>query len=331
MFVQWHGLLLALFLLLTAGFFPFAIQGAAEVCGFKPLQYPFPALPPTRLQSKQPHVLLPRMATKKTPKTFSLITRPKLLALYTALLRCRMMADLAAAASPASKAGHEAPAVAVALDLKPGDTIGAARRDFLPGFVNGTSPEATLAALRGSPAQLPASFAAMLKATLAAARAHAQRKNRNIAAIFARGASASSAAWIDALQTAGAERLPILFVSQPGSQPPETQVAARSSLGFPTITVDADDAIAIYRVASEAQAHARRGNGPTLIECVPWPLAVPQDGATATNDPIPNMERYLAQMRIPFARWKRKAIEDFGRNVRISRATAPKRLGRSAK
>lgn len=253
------------------------------------------------------------MATKKSSRTFSLISRGKLLALYTALLRCRMMAEVAAAKARSNPAVHESPAVAVVLDLKPGDTIAAAERDFLPEFVKGASPETILAELGARPGHARASFAATLKAALAAARTHAQRKSRNIAAVFGNGASVSSAAWQKAMQTAATERLPILFVSQPGADPLPGKDSAR--LGFPAIPVDRDDVIALYRVACEAQAHARRGNGPTLIECLAWPRA-PQDGASPASDPIFSMERYLANMGLPFERWKRKAIEEFGPSLR---------------
>ena len=49
------------------------------------------------------------------------------------------------------------------------------------------------------------------------------------------------------------------FVSQPSAD----EAAGRdfAKLGFPAIPVDRDDVVALYRVASEAQAHARRGNG----------------------------------------------------------------------
>lgn len=270
------------------------------------------------------------MATKKSPKTFSLISRRKLLSLYTALLRCRMMSEVAAGTARKAKVAHEAPAVAVVLDLKPGDTIAAAERDFLPAFVKGASPETIAAALGARRGQARASFAATLKATLSAARTHAQRKSGNIAAVFGNGASASSAAWRNALRIAGAERLPILFVSQPQADPLRNKVSGSRSSGsslhdFPAITVDGDDVVALYRVACEAQAHARRGNGPTLIECVPWPLPA-RKGAPATTDSIFNMERYLAHMGISFERWKRKAVEEFGPSLRGARASVGARV-----
>ncbi len=262
------------------------------------------------------------MTTKTPPKAFSLISRRKLLALYAALLRCRMMTEVAEARARRDQAAHEAPAVAVVLDLKPGDTIAAGEHDFFPEFVKGAAPEAILAALAARPAHARASLAATLKAALAAARTHAQRKSRNIAAVFGNGAAVSSAAWRNAMQIAATEHLPILFVSQPSAD----EAAGRdfAKLGFPAIPVDRDDVVALYRVASEAQAHARRGNGPTLIECVPWPLT-PQ-GAPAASDAILTMERYLANMGIPFEARKRKAIAEFGPSLRGGGASVRARL-----
>jgi TPP-dependent pyruvate/acetoin dehydrogenase alpha subunit len=47
--------------------------------------------------------------------------------------------------------------------------------------------------------------------------------------------------------------------------------------------VDGNDVVAVYRVASEAIAHARKGHGPTLIDCR---LSIPAD-------PLQNMRNYL--------------------------------------
>jgi len=52
---------------------------------------------------------------------------------------------------------------------------------------------------------------------------------------------------------------------------------------FPSIAVDGNDVVAIYRVASEAIVRARKGHGPTLIVCRRW----------AAGDPLMNMEKYL--------------------------------------
>jgi TPP-dependent pyruvate/acetoin dehydrogenase alpha subunit len=95
------------------------------------------------------------------------------------------------------------------------------------------------------------------------------------------------------LKFAGVHTLPILFVSQstPPTEPSllDPQINARriplktKAYSFPTITVEGNDAVAVYRVASEAIAHARKGDGPTLIECQRWQV----------GDPLLNMEKYL--------------------------------------
>lgn len=255
------------------------------------------------------------MATQKKSEAFSLIPRRKLLALYSALLRCRLMEEFASDARRSLRTGHEASAVAVVIDLKAGDILSAAARDFLPAFVNGQSPQAILSELRGRSAVPRASFAKSLKDAVSRARAHAQKKNRCVVALFASGPAVSSAAWRNALRTAGAERLPILFVSHDSdTQTSRAKSSTHPHLGFPDIPVDRDDVVAIYRVASEALAHARRGNGPTLIECVAWPASLAQNAAA--SDAIAKMERYLAHTGVSFARVKRKTVEEMTLHLR---------------
>ena len=40
--------------------------------------------------------------------------------------------------------------------------------------------------------------------------------------------------------------------------------------GIPGVAVDGNDVMAVYEAASEAIARARKGQGPTLIECKTW-------------------------------------------------------------
>jgi hypothetical protein len=111
------------------------------------------------------------------------------------------------------------------------------------------------------------------------------------------------------LGVASRRNLPIIFVlCHNASQDPD-QVASALTLtsdapqalahGVPVIAVDGDDAVAVYRVASESVSRARQLRGPTLIESV---TAVssdsPLNGATRNgHKTIPvallNMENYL--------------------------------------
>ena len=82
-------------------------------------------------------------------------------------------------------------------------------------------------------------------------------------------------------------KLPILFVA-PAPKPSRTTTrTARTkplpACTFPTIVVDGNDVVAVYRVASEAIFHARKNHGATLIECVHTP----------GSDPLRTMETYL--------------------------------------
>ena len=65
-------------------------------------------------------------------------------------------------------------------------------------------------------------------------------------------------------------------------------------LGFPGVRVDGNDALAVYRVTSEAVARARAGEGPTLIEALTYRL-----GPHTTAD---DASRYRDEEEV--ARWR---------------------------
>jgi TPP-dependent pyruvate/acetoin dehydrogenase alpha subunit len=87
--------------------------------------------------------------------------------------------------------------------------------------------------------------------------------------------------------------------------------------GVPAIAVDADDAVAIYRVAQESIGHARIGGGAALIECVPFVLA----GTTATakrnvaNDAIAGLEQYMVQRGVVTKAWMDRAAKSFAKRL----------------
>ncbi len=66
-------------------------------------------------------------------------------------------------------------------------------------------------------------------------------------------------------------------------------------VGFPGITVDGSDAMAVYRVTQEAMYRARHEGGPTLIECKTYRKATipPRLRAWVQGDPIEYMEEQL--------------------------------------
>ncbi len=278
---------------------------------------------------------MPTRARKETAPPaggngFSIISKAKLLALYKALLRCRAFDDrftnrreLETFRQSNNGCGRKGPtphaaAVAALIDLLPGDTVLAAKADFIPRFLRGATANAILANLRGPAVSDGASLPLLLRRALRAGRARKRRHKRRIAVAFWRHESEAPTLWRETLRTAGAERLPILFIRCHQLALPRAKATAETC-GVPAIAVDANDVVALYRVACESIAHARRGNGPTLIECVPWPLPLPQDGAV--HDATLKMERYMAHSGIPFLRSQCETAETFARE----RRTAAKR------
>ncbi|KKK51792.1 hypothetical protein LCGC14_3111390, partial [marine sediment metagenome] len=86
----------------------------------------------------------------------------------------------------------------------------------------------------------------------------------------------------EAMNFAGVHRLPVVFVCEHNQyaisvhwtkQMAVENVAVRAQgYGFPGVTVDGNDVLAVYRAAREATEKARRGDGPTFIEAKTYRL-----------------------------------------------------------
>src|ERR1044072_6482972 len=84
---------------------------------------------------------------------------------------------------------------------------------------------------------------------------------------------------------AGVWHLPLVFlvqnnqwaISVPLKKQTHSRTIAQKALayGFPGRQVDGNDVLAVYAASREAVERARAGDGPTLIECVTYPLGVP--------------------------------------------------------
>jgi TPP-dependent pyruvate/acetoin dehydrogenase alpha subunit len=210
---------------------------------------------------------------------FSLISNRKLLALYSAMLACRAIAEKARAQAKENRAwgsvesvlGREAAAVGAAIDLTAGDIVAPAL--WPDAALKAISPNATVAA----------SF------PLATRHALATKDSPRITLLISSGKRASRPAWLKALTLAAEHNLPIIFVSLVPAENSENSIDVESfrldrrKYALPHIVVDGSDVVAVYRVASEAICHARNSHGPTLIDCL----------LSANVDPIRNMQTYL--------------------------------------
>jgi TPP-dependent pyruvate/acetoin dehydrogenase alpha subunit len=210
---------------------------------------------------------------------FSLISNQKLFALYATMLECRRIAERSHLGLKTNKLmgslksilGQEAAAVGTAIDLLPGDTV-----------VPTLWPIEVLKAINPS-----VSIAS--KISIAAPLALPNEDCLNVSVLFSSSERTSQASWQRALNFAAIQKLPTIFVSfnrRLGTRTPiDAPHTPQKKRGYtvPSISVDGNDVVAVYRVASEAIAHARKKHGPTLIECL----------LVDTGDPIQNMKNYL--------------------------------------
>ncbi len=260
---------------------------------------------------------------------FSLISQAKLLELYAALLQCRMfeehsMALLKQNKLPESRRrsfGREASAVGVAIDLLPQDSLAVCHGGLSAAFVRGVPLKQLYASLR-SPAgsARSANGSSRLRAAVQAAVTSKTDKSHRIAVVFCgaqAGKSPLQASWREAMRRADAESLPIIFVCHRDSDTEDPDLKAKH-YGFPGMVVDGNDVVAIYRVGSEAVAHARRGNGPTLIECRITRLPDTKRRRGRTGDPILNMESYLSGKGLFTAKLKTEVTSKFKRKLRAA-------------
>ncbi len=129
------------------------------------------------------------------------------------------------------------------------------------------------------------------------------------------GSATRGAAWQQATEFSAANRLPIVFVSDGTASRPlrrhETQDL--SHWPFPTIAVDGRDVIAVYRVTKEAMAAARRGHGPTLVDCVNF--LAPGPRGKDERDPLATFRGYLKRHNAWSEDWAKNLQADLTREI----------------
>ena len=157
----------------------------------------------------------------------------------------------------------------------------------------------------GQPISVGAAFACKYKKTDAVA-----------ICFFGDGAS-NRGTFHEAMNMASSFKLPVVFVCENNMYGISnyqkhhmniSDIADRAgAYGVPGVSVDGNDVIAVYEVASEAVARARRGDGPSIVECKTWrhrghfddpgKYKDPEEQkAWLAKDPIPRIEAKLIEL-----------------------------------
>jgi pyruvate dehydrogenase E1 component alpha subunit len=197
--------------------------------------------------------------------------------------------------------GHEAAQVGAALALAPTDWIFPYYRDFAMAVCREIDPAAILTIFRGlghgawDPYQhrfapFIISVGTQIPHAVGFAMGCALDGEQTAVLVgFGEGAT-STGDWHEAMNFAGVFQAPVVFLCQNNqwaiSVPMSEQVAGRivdraAGYGFPGVRVDGADALTIYAVTQMAADHARRGDGPYLVEAFSYRLGP----HTTSDDP----------------------------------------------
>ena len=138
------------------------------------------------------------------------------------------------------------------------------------------------------------------------------RKTDSVAlTIFGDGAT-SQGDLHEAMNNAAAWQVPVIFlcqnnqwaISTPRSKQTHSKTLAQKAIAYdiPTIQIDGNDVLAVYKAVTEAIDRARRGEGPSMIEAVTYRLMM----HTTADDPT----RYRTDDDVTEA-WKHEPIPKF--------------------
>lgn len=256
--------------------------------------------------------------------------------LYASMLRCRMMAEYAQR-QPGSRStlsdyefaiGHEAVVIGATLELGPEDTIAASPRNFAVQVAKGISLKHLLSPAASTIGHL-AGYSRGSELILGPinlgtglALAHRLEKKRHVVVAFCDQDAPQPDRWHEAMKFAGIHRLPIIYVLIRGSASafdpdPAKRIPALEDVsfmardcGFPAIIVDANDAVAVWRVAQESIHRARNGAGPTLIEC--------ETLSAHSGDPLPQMEHYMKKRDAWDEAWRQSTMERIEADIKAA-------------
>jgi TPP-dependent pyruvate/acetoin dehydrogenase alpha subunit len=232
-----------------------------------------------------------------------LLPHRKLRELHTLMLRCRELERKQKSRSSL----REALLAATSIHLLPGDMLSGRPEDMTAVQL---APEPKKP--RSHSLVAPTSMKERLPLCAAAARGLQASGSDGVVLAYTQAGDAEPG-WQSALAWAQESQLPLLLAcgdatrgakprSGKGGVPPldfATMSRLARRLKLPVLTVDGEDAVAVYRVMQESLIRARFGGGPAVLWCV----MTPQGGRSAklprSKQPLARLESYLLARSIP--------------------------------
>lgn len=222
------------------------------------------------------------------------------------MLQCRALERK----QKSSGAAREALLAATSIHLLPGDLLSARGGD---GVAATLAPAAKKHRATGSLLDA-SSLDARLHLCAAAARGLQAAGADGVVLAFAR-ADDVEPGWKAALEWAQRSQLPLVLAcaDATGGVAARSGKRAEPALDFaaisrfakraklPVLTVDGEDAVAVYRVMQESVLRARLGGGPAML----WGVMTPARDASKmkrSSQPIARLEKYMTARKIPLGR-----------------------------
>lgn len=239
-----------------------------------------------------------------------------------------------------SSRGQEGTAVASAYALGPDDYVGPLIRDLGASFVRGVEPRRIFAQwlgksggpTRGRDGNLhfgdlshgvlaPISMlGALIPICAGIGLASVQRGEQRVALTYIGDGGTNTGDFHEGMNFAAALRLPVIVLVEDNGFAYSTPTRAHAAIerfadraiayGMPSVTIDGNDVVAVYRETKKAVDRARNGDGPTLIEVKTFRMRghAEHDDARyvpaeliehwSARDPIDRLVRYMAEHTI---------------------------------
>jgi len=273
----------------------------------------------------------PLVPNKKLLQMYSLMADARALDEHIAGLRKRVKAGRRLG----STRGEEACRVSTAVELLPGDLVSDSQPGVVMDLIAGAQSKTQIDSLLGRVTEfregkidgtklawegalarvLPwvDNAGDRLRIAMGAALAFKTLKRGSVVVAYVGNAELDKKEWREIIEAAANLELPMIFVVLPGSGREKRSVAQLSakvrSWGMPGIPVDANDAVALYRVTQESLGRIRGGGGPVLIECKGYRAEGEGARQDAAQDPLLQMRGFLLGRKVCTKAWLERAGE----------------------
>ena len=144
------------------------------------------------------------------------------------------------------------------------------------------------------------------------------RKSDSVAIAFFGDGASDRATFHESLNLASIWKLPVVFICENNgwaisnaqtSHQNITDISDRATAyGIPGVSVDGNDVVAIAEAADAAIERARKGDGPTLVECKTWRHRGHFEGDPAIYKDPKDQEEWLADNKDAIARMEKKLV-----------------------